>query len=85
MTAVMAFIETVPDDAATGLLARIYQAARARAGRVFQILRVQSQNPPSLQASLGLYQATMFGDSSLTRAEREMIAVVVSRANDCFY
>ena len=27
----------------------------------------------------------MFGESPLTRAQREMIAVVTSQANDCFY
>ena len=81
----MAHIDTVPPDRATGLLKRIYDAAVARAGRVFQILRIQSLNPPTLQASMTLYQATMFGPSPLSRAEREMVAVVVSRANDCFY
>ncbi|MFG0315815.1 MAG: carboxymuconolactone decarboxylase family protein [Planctomycetota bacterium JB042] len=81
----MAFIDPIPEGEATGLLARIYAAARERAGRVFQILRVQSRNPATLQASLALYQASMFGESDVTRAEREMIAVVVSHANDCFY
>lgn len=81
----MAYIKTIPPDQATGLLKRIFDAATQRAGRVFQILQVQSQNPKTLQASMGLYQATMFGESSLSRAEREMIAIVVSKANDCFY
>ena len=81
----MAYIETVSDDEAQGLLARIYDAAKARAGRVFQILRVQSLNPKSLQASLGFYQNAVLGESKVSRADREMIAVVVSRANDCFY
>jgi len=84
----MAYIETVSDDRAEGLLARIFTAARERTGRVFQILRVQSLRPKTLQASLGLYQTAVMAaenDSSVTRAEREMIAVVVSRANDCFY
>lgn len=81
----MAHIRTIPAEQADGLLARIYSAAIERAGRVFQILQVQSQNPRTLQASLGLYQATMFGSSPLSRLEREMIAVVVSHANDCHY
>ena len=81
----MAYIETVPPEKAEGPLKKIYDAAVARAGRVFQILRVQSRSPATLQASLNLYITAMKGRSHLTRAEREMIAVVVSRANDCYY
>ncbi len=81
----MAFIETVPEDKAEGLLARIYQNAGKRAGRVYNILSVQSQNPPALQAMMQLYQATSLGDSPLTRAQREMLAVVVSKTNGCVY
>lgn len=81
----MAFIRTVPEDEARGLLRSLYEAARSRAGKVFQILRIQSVQPRTLQASMDLYLATMFGASPLSRAEREMIAVVVSRENDCFY
>jgi len=32
-----------------------------------------------------LYRATMFGPSRLSRADREMLATVVSWANRCFY
>lgn len=82
----MAYISTIPPDPPPpGRLGRIYAAAMKRAGRVFNILRVQSQRPETLEASLAMYQAAMFAPSSVTRAEREMIAVVVSRANDCFY
>lgn len=81
----MAFIETIPPERAEGRLATIYDAARKRAGKVFQILQVQSQNAPVLAASMGLYQAVMHGESPLTRIEREAVATVVSAANDCFY
>lgn len=81
----MAYIKTVTDENATGLLAQIYDAARKRAGRVWNILRVQSLNPPVLQASLDLYVKTMHGESPLSRGLREMIATVVSRANHCHY
>ncbi|RMH42902.1 MAG: hypothetical protein D6689_06735 [Deltaproteobacteria bacterium] len=81
----MAYIKTVADDEATGALAREYDAARRRAGRVYNVVRVQSLNPRVMSASLRLYSAIMLGPSSLSRAEREMIAVAVSRHNDCFY
>jgi alkylhydroperoxidase family enzyme len=38
-----------------------------------------------LRGHLALYRAIMFGDSGLSRAEREAVAVAVSQANDCFY
>jgi len=81
----MAHIRQIRDDEATGVLRRIYDEALVRAGKVFGILRVQSLNPPALEASMGMYKAIMFGASPLSRARRELLATVVSRANDCFY
>jgi uncharacterized peroxidase-related enzyme len=81
----MAFIKLIDEHEATGLLGKIYEAARKRAGRVFNILKIQSQNPAALQKMLDLYVATMKEESPLTRAQREMLAVVVSRANHCRY
>lgn len=81
----MAHIDLISEEKATGLLKRVYDAALKRAGKVFQVLRVQSQNPQSLQSGLGLYSAVMFGESPLSRAQREMLATVVSNINDCHY
>ena len=81
----MAWIETVSDEQADGLLKKMYEAAVARAGRVFNIVRVMSLNTPTLRASIGFYQAVMFGRSPLSRAQRELLATVVSRANGCHY
>jgi uncharacterized peroxidase-related enzyme len=81
----MAWIRTVKPEEATGRLKGIYDAAVARAGRVFNILRLQSLNPRALEASTGLYLVLMHGPSSLSRADREMLATVTSRANHCFY
>ncbi|MBM3985896.1 MAG: hypothetical protein FJ296_09450 [Planctomycetes bacterium] len=81
----MAFIETVGPDEAQGPLRDIYQQAIRRAGRVFNILSIQSRNPAALDASMRMYLAIMHGPSPLTRVEREAIAVTVSRVNECFY
>jgi uncharacterized peroxidase-related enzyme len=75
---------TEPEDAA-GELKQEYDDAAKRAGKVFNILKVQSLNPGALRASMQMYRATMFGPSDLSRAEREMLATVVSWANRCFY
>jgi len=81
----VAWIRTIDEKDASGQLAVIYDAARKRAGHVYNILKVQSQNAAALQAMLDLYVATVRGESPLNRAQREMLAVVVSRANNCHY
>ncbi len=81
----MAWIEIITPEKATGALAGIYRAALDRAGRVYNILRLQSLNPPVLRAGIGLYRDVMHGESPLTRAQREMIATVVSQVNGCHY
>ena len=81
----MAWIEQVDDQQATGLLEKIYADAKKRAGRVFNILKVQSLNPPTLRASMSIYMQTMRAESPVSRALREMIATVVSKANECHY
>ena len=72
-------------DEATGLLKEEYDAAVARAGKVFNILKAMSLRPAVLRESMQLYREIMFGPSGLTRQERELLAVVVSRENDCHY
>lgn len=49
------------------------------------ILSSHSLNPPAMRAHVALYRTIMFGDSPLSRAEREAMAVAVSAANDCHY
>jgi uncharacterized peroxidase-related enzyme len=82
----MPWIRTVAPEEATGLLRKIYDAAVARAGKVFNVIRLQSVRPEVLQASTQLYLEVMRSRAgALSRAQREMIAVVVSRTNGCHY
>ena len=81
----MPYIRQITPDRATGLLKREFDAAIKRAGRVWNIVRIMSLNPRVLKNSMQLYGASMFGKSPLSRAQREMLATVVSRANDCHY
>ncbi len=55
------------------------------AGELANILASHSLNPEALAAHVRLYRTVMFGDSPLTRTEREGIAIAVSAANDCHY
>ena len=79
------WIRTIAADEATGDLRRSYDAAIARAGRVYGILRAMSIAPAVLDASIGLYRQVMYGHGGLTRRQREMLAVVVSSKNSCHY
>ena len=82
----MAWIRTVSPEDAEGLLAKLYRGAMERAGKVFNVIRVQSLRPEVLRASTRLYTDVMHGESAeLSRAQREMIATAVSRANGCHY
>jgi alkylhydroperoxidase family enzyme len=81
----MAWIRLVSDEQATGRLAKTYRSAIERAGRVFGIVRAMSPAPAVLDASMQVYSRLMFAKQGLTRRQREMIAVVVSSANDCHY
>lgn len=81
----MAWIKTMEPAEAKGRLQAEYRKAVRRAGKVFNILKVQSLNPAALHASIEMYLTTMHGPSGLSRTERELLATVVSWANQCFY
>jgi len=77
------------DDAeneAVGLLRELYEKEWDKQhNRVDNILKVHSLHPETLHAHVALYRTVMYGRSAITRAEREMIGVVVSAINDCHY
>jgi alkylhydroperoxidase family enzyme len=81
----MPWIEVISLERATGFLKEQYEAALARAGRVWRIVAVMSQSPPTLKAAMDFYLTLMHGRSPLARGRREMLAVVVSAANRCLY
>ena len=81
----MAYITKIATDEAEGLLHRVFEARTKAGGRLWEIVAVQSLNPASLRESMRLYGHLMFGPSALSRAEREMIAVVTSQVNECHY
>jgi uncharacterized peroxidase-related enzyme len=81
----MSWIDEVDVKKADGRLAEIYQELVEKRGKVSNILKVHSLNPDAMGNHLDLYMTLMFGNSGLSRAEREAIAVVVSAENDCAY
>jgi uncharacterized peroxidase-related enzyme len=81
----MAWIETIAPDQAEGTLKVLFDSIAASRGGVADVHRVQSLNERALRAHLELYKAVVFQKSSLSRVDRERIAVVVSNANSCDY
>lgn len=81
----MPHVHVLNYDETEGLTRREYDAAMRRAGRIWNIVSIQCQLPEVMRDSLRLYQSIMFGPSPLTRAQREMLAVVTSAANECHY
>ena len=81
----MPYINIIPLKRATGLLKKQYEAALARAGRIWGIVSIMSLNPRAMRVSMDFYKTLMYGPSPLSRGRREMLAVVVSATNHCVY
>ena len=81
----MSWINEIEPSQAEGELHALYQQLEKSRGKVSNILQVHSLRPASMQAHLNLYMDLMFAPGGLSRRQREMIAVVVSRENRCDY
>ncbi len=81
----MSWIPIIPPDDADDKLASLYKKLSPKGAPLANILGISSVNPDLLEGHLALYRPLMFGRSTLKRQEREFLAVIVSRANDCFY
>ncbi len=81
----MAYIHTIDPGDADETLTRAYTRFANSDGSVDDVLRVHSLNPASLNAHCSLYVQAMHGASPVSRAEREMVGVTVSRLNGCRY
>jgi len=81
----MAFIDIIKPDEATDSLKKIYAELKQKRGKLARIHKIQSLNPRTIVTHMDLYMSIMFSKSPLSRAQREMMAVVVSAANQCEY
>jgi len=76
----------VPDEESLPEEVRaLFEPPREKLGFVPNVLRNFALRPGRLLRWNDHYEELMRGESGLSRAEREMIAVVVSVANDCAY
>ncbi len=81
----MAYIDVVEYDESEGKLREIYDDLIISRGKLADVHTIQSLNPESIVNHMDLYMTVMFGKSPLRRVQREMIAVVVSKSNECDY
>ncbi|MEX0771234.1 MAG: carboxymuconolactone decarboxylase family protein [Balneolaceae bacterium] len=79
------FIKIIDSNEAKGRLKQVYEDLINKRGKLADIHKIHSLNPESLVRHMDLYMTLMFGESPLGRAQREMIAVVVSTVNHCEY
>ena len=81
----MARIKIIDHPESEGRLREIYEEIVQKRGKLASVHKVQSLRPESIVHHMDLYMEIMFSRSELSRAEREMMAVVVSNANGCRY
>ena len=56
-----------------------------RVGDDDNIIRIHGVHSRTIRLHYDLYRELMYGRGPLSRVQREMVAVVVSTANDCHY
>lgn len=64
---------------------KYFDICTEKLGMIPNVLQAYAFNVEKLNTFTALYNDLMLGDSNLTKLEREMIAVVVSSINKCFY
>ncbi len=72
--------DDLPED-----LQKYFAICEEKLGMLPNVLAAYSHDAEQLRTFSKFYNALMFGDSGLSPLEREMIAVVVSSYNHCFY
>lgn len=64
---------------------KYFDICQDKLGMIPNVLRAYAFDIDKLNAFTAMYNDLMLGDSALTRLDREMIAVVVSSINHCWY
>lgn len=73
-------INDLPEDTR-----KYFQICLDKLGMIPNVLTAYSQNLKQLEGFTRLYNELMLGEGELTKLEREMVAVVVSSENKCYY
>ncbi|MCD9148016.1 peroxidase-related enzyme [Pseudophaeobacter flagellatus] len=78
-------LDLPPLDPLPAGMQKYFNVCQDKLGMVPNVLRAHSFDENKLNTFSALYNELMLGDSALSKLEREMIAVVVSAVNSCFY
>lgn len=73
-------IRDLPEDTQ-----KYFRICQEKLGLIPNVLTAYSHNLAQLEGFTRLYNELMLGESELSKLEREMVAVVVSSENKCFY
>jgi uncharacterized peroxidase-related enzyme len=73
-----------PEDLPEDIRARMLEV-QEKAGFIPNVFLTLAHRPDEFRAFFAYHDALMLRDSGLTKAEREMIVVATSGANDCLY
>ncbi|MGR3541002.1 MAG: peroxidase-related enzyme [Hasllibacter sp.] len=85
MTDRVTALDLPPVDPLPERTAKYFAVCEEKLGLVPNVLKAHAFDIAKLDAFGALYNDLMLGESGLTKLEREMIAVVVSATNRCFY
>ncbi|KZL18250.1 Carboxymuconolactone decarboxylase family protein [Pseudovibrio axinellae] len=72
--------EPLPED-----IQELFSKCQSKLGLIPNVLVAFAHRPAKLRAFSQMYNELMLGDSGISKLEREMIAVVVSSINSCWY
>lgn len=78
-------LDLPPIDPLPEATQKYFGICQDKLGMVPNVLQAHAFSIEKLNAFTGLYNELMLADSGLSKLEREMIAVVVSSINRCFY
>ena len=81
----MPYVKTIPYEEAQGELKEAYDTMIKTRGRISNVQAVSSLKPNIMKTLMGHVASVMYGESGVSRAEREMVAAVVSATNKCQY
>src|SRR5438270_3440363 len=78
-------IPVVDPEALDEDLQDLFALCTQKLGIVPNVLRAYTLRPQKLRNFMAMYNELMLAPSGLSKLEREMVAVVVSAANRCYY
>lgn len=81
----MAFIKVIDEEEAAGELKKVYDQITSARSKLSNIMKIHSLLPDTMIKHLELYLSIMFSKGTLTREEKEILAVAVSINNNCDY